>query len=264
VVHRDELRPIGASCLFLLPLCRCRRVSTDPGGSQLRCRRAGAGSTTTAVIADVADRYVVYDRPAVNRRDVRGTDVVDCGVVIEPPTIPIAAEIPDAHVAKSIVDAAVKADLRPPIAGTPEVHAVIPVPVARSPERADERRFHPGPRYPVVAINRVPGPVTGRPDEAGTGTKRLRINGQRRWGDGHGDAHSDVRVRGSRRHQHRHSHQGENQSSHRNSHDAPRNPSGAYGTRPDRVTETIGDPDPKARSGLPAQSIACLHKAPHP
>src|SRR5690242_7719722 len=131
-------------------------------------------------------RASVSHGPAVRVPDARIADVVDLTVIEEPSVLPIAALVARAGVAVAVVDAAVEADMRPPIAGVPEIGAVAPTPPRRRPIEPDRGRKHPGARHPVVVILAV-GPVAGCPDVAVAGDRRLLIDGQRRRRDPDGD-----------------------------------------------------------------------------
>ncbi len=177
MVYRHKLCAIATSCLLLLPLCSGWGVTPCAGRCQLGSGRLGSGSAIAAVEAGAAGSHVVDDGPAVDIGDIRRAYVTHCGVIIKESIAPVSAQITDAKVAEAIVNPAVETDHRAPIAGIPHVHALLPCPVPRSPERAHEGRWHPCAGHPVVAVNRVPGPVTGRPEVAGTGADRLRIHG---------------------------------------------------------------------------------------
>jgi len=73
------------------------------------------------------------DRPAIYSSYVGAAHVIDRAVVIKFPVPPISALVAVSIVTAAIVDTAVEADLRPPIAWVPNIQAVIPPPIARSP-----------------------------------------------------------------------------------------------------------------------------------
>ena len=74
------------------------------------------------------------------------------------------------------------------------VNAVVPSPVAGSPQQADGTD-HPGAGHPVVTGVVVPGPVAGSPQIAGAGAERLLINRQRGRSDADRDADRNLRGR---------------------------------------------------------------------
>ena len=73
------------------------------------------------------------DWPAIYCSDVRAAHVIDRAVIIEFPVSPVSALVAVSGVTAAIVDTAVEADLRPPIALVPNIKAVIPPPIAWSP-----------------------------------------------------------------------------------------------------------------------------------
>src|SRR5580658_7775660 len=157
-----------------------------------------ADAARAAVEARMADVLVVDDALIVDVADVHTAEIGDAAVVEVGAMGPIAAMEADAGIAEAVIDAAIEADMRPPIAGVPDIEAVAPTPVARSPEKPDRRRHHPGARDPVIA-GRTPGPIARSPHVAGSGQRRLRIDRdrRRRHVDGNPDAHLGARS-GSR------------------------------------------------------------------
>lgn len=155
---------IGAGHLALMRLGRGQVGVVLARSGHFRRVRTSIDSPGATVEADVADMHVV------NARVVRVVDDVDVyvghGAVIEEMAAgPIAAEEAGAWIAEAIVDAAVEADMRPPIAGIPDIEAVIPAPIAGSPEKADNGRLNPRAGNPIIAVITV-GPITRSPDVA--------------------------------------------------------------------------------------------------
>jgi hypothetical protein len=97
-----------------------------------RGTRSGRKPTGSAVVADVVSRVNVYG-PAVSVAKVPASDIVHIRVVAELIVTPVAALVADATVSVTIVDAAVEADFRTPIAIIPGIPAVVPTPITRSP-----------------------------------------------------------------------------------------------------------------------------------
>jgi hypothetical protein len=83
------------------------------------------------VVVGVADATVIHIVK------VAAAQVIYPAVVVEGAVIPVSAFIATPTVAEAIIDAAVKADLRPPITVIPSVAIIAPSPVARSPQVAD-------------------------------------------------------------------------------------------------------------------------------
>jgi hypothetical protein len=111
----------------------------------------------------------------------RGVYAHDRGVVEELPALPISALEAGAHVPESIKNATVEADLFSPVASVPEVNAVAPAPISRSPEETDFGGENPRAGHPVVvAIVIVPSPIAGRPHIALARTDGLYVHRQKR------------------------------------------------------------------------------------
>src|SRR5580700_3460517 len=130
-----------------------------------------------AVAAVVADTGIVVhdDRLVIDIGHVGDVYVSDAPVVEKSVTSPLTAEKSDARVAKAVVDATVKADVRTPVAAVPNVESIIPTPIAGSPEHPN-RGEYPGSGHPVIAIVVIPSPVPGRPEIARAGAKGLHVN----------------------------------------------------------------------------------------
>ena len=153
--------------------------------------RSRVGSTIAAVVADAIHARIVDDRLVVRVMNDGGVYVHDRGVVKEVAASPVSALKASAHVSESIKNATVEADLVSPIASVPEVNAVAPSPISRSPQETDFGRENPRARHPVVVtIGIVPSPIAGRPEIAFTRTDGLYVNRQkrRRNRDRHADA----------------------------------------------------------------------------
>src|SRR5208282_140888 len=120
----------------------------------------GSDSTGSAVIADVVCRVDV-DGLAVCVVKVPATDIVHIRVIAELIVLPVAALVAEATIAVAIVDAAVEADFRTPIALIPSIRAI------------------------------AASPVTGRPEITLLRANRLRIRKQRGWSDS--DRDSELR-----------------------------------------------------------------------
>ena len=115
-------------------------------------------------------------------------------VVEEVAAAPFAARKAPAHIAESIVHAAVVADMRSPVACVKEINAVLKAPVRRRPKNARFRRRHPCARHPVVPdIGVVISPIPWRPDISIRWAQRLLIHRQHRRSNGDVDKHSGKR-----------------------------------------------------------------------
>jgi hypothetical protein len=80
---------------------------------------------------------LVYNGGVVDISDVG--DVVNRAVVVELAITPVSSLVPISVIAISIIDAAIEADFRTPVAGVPQVCAVAPSPITRRPQKAGLR-----------------------------------------------------------------------------------------------------------------------------
>ena len=150
-------------------------------GRALRSGRLGFQSVCATHIADI--RAVTdHQRLFVDVRDMNRPEIVGRPVIGEVIAVPAPAVIAAAAVAIAVVDAAVEADLRPPITGIECVAAVDPAPIGRRPQHADDRRLYPGARHPVVARVGI-GPIPWGPKITDLRHWRLNIDRQSRWRD---------------------------------------------------------------------------------
>jgi hypothetical protein len=98
------------------------------------------------------------------------------GVVAETASFPSAASIAMAAITIAIVNATIKAYMRPPVAGVKSVYATGIAPVSRRPVKAGVWWGYPDPWYPVIAaFVIIISPVTGLPYIAVSGAFRLYI-----------------------------------------------------------------------------------------
>ncbi len=184
VIDVEELRTI----LSRLPRVHClrRQWRQVPFTRRLQLRWSGtrfnaavAASIADAVIVVIVDGHVVHvDIPYDRRVYIR-----DRAVVIEIVVVPVATVIATANISMPIVDAAVVADMRSPVAVIPAVTIVHPAPVAGCPQSANIRCDHPDARNPEVP-GRLVSPISRRPEVVRPRTHRLLVNRQRRRGLG--------------------------------------------------------------------------------
>src|SRR5215510_4719647 len=134
---------------------------------------ASVGAAGTAVEADAIDcSVVVDDSRVVGVADDGDVHVGHGAVVVVVATAPIAAEEPNAGIAEAVVNSAVEADCRSPVAFIPDVVAVFPSPIAWSPQQAFLWRKHPCAGDPEVAVGTV-SPVAWSPEVARSRTEGL-------------------------------------------------------------------------------------------
>lgn len=95
-------------------------------------RWASGDAASTAVEAHMAG-VKLGNGPAVGVVELVHVDVIHCAVVEEVAAIPVAAVVTRSEITEAVVDAVVEADLRAPISGMPDIHAVAPAPPSGSP-----------------------------------------------------------------------------------------------------------------------------------
>src|SRR5579863_744519 len=161
---------IGAGSGNVLRLNRCWSDVAFAGGEALLRRGLMLDSAGSAVVGNVGVVHdgVVMDDGLVHVGvvDDGRVHVNDCGVIGELAAAPLAAGKADAHVAEAIVDTAVEADVRSPVAFVEEELAAFPTPPGRGPQKADGGRGNPGAGNPVIPVGTV-GPVAGSPHQVG-------------------------------------------------------------------------------------------------
>ena len=92
---------------------------------------------------------------------------------------PVAALVAVADIAKTVVDAAIEADVLAPVAVIEPVMVIPVAPVAGRPQSTLVGSLHPRAGHPVVAIW-TPRPIARRPERVVVGRGRLVVVGQRR------------------------------------------------------------------------------------
>jgi hypothetical protein len=131
-------------------------------------------SASSTVIAHAVYGHVV-DNSFVVHMHICDVHVIHCTVIGEVAMIPISAFVAVTYVSETVVHSTVKADMRTPISGVPNVGAFAPSTITGCPEEADLRRHDPRARHPVIPVIAI-CPITGRPNVALAGTKRLCVN----------------------------------------------------------------------------------------
>jgi hypothetical protein len=90
---------------------------------------------------------------------------------------PVAALVAESDVAIAVIDAAIVADVRAPVATVKTVAVIVVAPVAGSPECTLVGSLDPPAGHPVITAL-TPCPVAGRPEIAVAGSRGLIIVGQ--------------------------------------------------------------------------------------
>jgi hypothetical protein len=162
MVHRSQHRMISAGSPLMLCLRRRQPHMRISPRSLLRRRRPSRQASSPAVIAHPAHRPVIHRAARVNVIESSSVYPVHRAVVIESSMVPVPALISDSYIAEAIVDAAIEAHRRPPVARIPQISAVAPAPISRRPQQANLGRLNPRSRNPVVALVAI-SPVARRP-----------------------------------------------------------------------------------------------------
>ena len=146
-----KLSPVGAGSALILDLRPhgCGMLLTQR--SQFRWSCAHLHSAPSAVETDTcAAPVAAADGAVVDVVHHGDVDVVDRAVVVEVAAAPVTALVADADIAKAVVDAAIVADVRAPVATVKSVAVMPEAPVAGGPESALVGSFNPDSGHPVV------------------------------------------------------------------------------------------------------------------
>jgi len=175
MVNRRELLTVPRRLPLVLDLRSHRRNGTFPPHRLFSRCRPRVDSPSAAVVADTVHRDVV-DRVVVNVVNDVDVDTCHVAVISEDGMFPISPLVAAPAVSETVVDAAVKPDMRTPISMMPPVAGALISPIRRRPQRADERGKHPRSGNPVVsALSIAPNP--GCPDVVIAWAFRLRVFG---------------------------------------------------------------------------------------
>jgi hypothetical protein len=193
LVHAREQLAIVNRSLLMLSLNRQGSLVLLMLRGQLLRGRTRRNAAVTPVVADMVHGGVVHDDClVVDVRNVGNVHVGHAAVVIEVASAPLATVETFTGISEAVVNAAVEADVRAPVAAVEKVEAFVPSPPSRSPEHS-YGSDHPGAWHPVIAVIVVPRPIAGRPEIAGSGTDGLGVNRQGGRSDSYRDSHSDLR-----------------------------------------------------------------------
>jgi len=191
MVHGSKQSPICTGSLLVLRLLGSHGDVPLTPSSHLPRSRPGSYASGATVEANPVCRSVDYSSvvSAAHNRDV---DVCHSAVVEVRAVSPVAAEEANASVAETVINSAIVADFRSPVASVPVIEAVFPFPIPRGPEQTDLRRLRPGARNPEVTTRAV-SPIAGNPYVAGARADGLHIHRQSRRPNPNGNAHGNLR-----------------------------------------------------------------------
>src|SRR5712691_5309621 len=194
VVHRRPLRTICARYVFVLDLLSSSFKMMLVLRNPFAFAGARLNSVRPAVVADVIDRGVVhYHGSVVGVVDDRGVDVGHRAVVHKLSSAPFPAPKTHARVAVPVINAAVEANMRSPIAAVPYVKAIGKYPISRRPKETGFRGQDPRSGNPVIAVFAI-GPISGSPDITRGRANRLDIHRQHRRPDPDRNAYRDLCI----------------------------------------------------------------------
>src|SRR5229473_1906039 len=176
VIFRRPLPPVRARRMLVLDLFVPRFDVMLVLRNSLALVFTRLNSVRPAVVADVIDRGVVhYHGSVVGVVDDSGVDVGHRAVVHKFSSAPFPAPKTHARVAVPVINAAVEADVRSPIAAMPYINAFRKAPITWRPEETGFRGHNPGSRHPVITVVAI-RPISGRPDITRAGANRLGVH----------------------------------------------------------------------------------------
>jgi hypothetical protein len=134
MVHGGKLIPVDAGIMLMRHLhCGCLYM-TVMCGSLLFRSRPGIDPARSAIIADTVDSRISYDRTIdIGVVDDRSVDIGHRRIISETTAFPTPADISRTEISASIIDTAVKADVRPPIPRMPGIDPIAISPITRCP-----------------------------------------------------------------------------------------------------------------------------------
>lgn len=186
VILRKTIAAIQARAMFMLALiARELDVTIMLGDPFFRPRlahdSARAVERESRSTGDHNGSVNIYMREADSHRQ-------DRRVVFEYPTGPSSADEADPVVSEPVVHAAIKSDMRTPVARVPDVSSTLKPPISGRPEQSGRRRLNPHAGNPVIPRGRIVRPISRRPQIADGGARRQFVNRQnrRRDCDNHG------------------------------------------------------------------------------
>jgi hypothetical protein len=202
MVGRSKSIPVEAGGMVVVELFGCRLDMIFAGKRAFLCGRLTGDPTRTVKAGAVVDHRGVVDNSTVDVGvvDNRGVDVDHRGIIPVYAAGPAAADKTDATIAAAIITPAIEADVCAPVAAMPAIYTADKAPVTGRPQKAGLGRSNPDTGNPIIPIDVIIGPVTGRPQVPLNGTRRLYIDreGWRRRPDRNADGETELSGRGRR------------------------------------------------------------------
>ena len=149
-------------------------------GRFLFARGTRVDAAITTVVADAIFSAFMASR-FVDVMDVAGVYVPHRAIVEKMSVVPAATFEAFPEVAKAVVDAAIEANARTPVAFMKNKSLAAPTPPCGSPEVTHFGRQNPGAGHPIIIVSVfVPSPIAGGPDVTITGAEWLLVDGKSR------------------------------------------------------------------------------------
>jgi hypothetical protein len=172
VIRRSKKLTVVAGFTFVMPLFGKRHPMRFMAPSLFfHCWTHQHSAGTVEAHVNVVHDHVA----AINVVHHANVYVENCAVVKECAASPFSPHKAYAAVPEAVVNAAVEADVRRPIATVPAVAAVFKAPIAGRPKHARGRNY-PRARNPIIAAILIPSPIPGRPEIAGARAGGLVID----------------------------------------------------------------------------------------
>jgi hypothetical protein len=105
---------------------------------------------------------VIGDRVVIDVVNDGSIHIVHGAIVVEYTSVPVPSLIAATAITEAVIDTAIEADVRTPVAVMPPIAPAKERPIRRRPERTDVGSNYPCSRNPVIAAGSV-SPVTGGP-----------------------------------------------------------------------------------------------------
>jgi len=173
VIDRCKIPAIRSRRLHMLLLRRHRWRMLLVQSREFRPLRSRL-NPSGPVVAHPVIVGVVVDSVVVNIVNNRRVYIVDRPVIVKSGSVPIATLVPEPHITKTVIYAAVVANMATPISAVIPIPAAFVPPVSGRPQRSLVRCRYPSAWHPVVAIRRIV-PIAGRPNIPVAGAWRLVI-----------------------------------------------------------------------------------------
>jgi hypothetical protein len=188
---REELAVFRRS-LLMVNLSRQGKLAAFMLGRAFSPSRTRLNPAITTVVTDAVEGGVIDDHGlVVNIRDISYVYVGDTAVIVEFVPTPLATVKTFPGVAESVINSAIKSDMRTPVSEMKDVEPFVPFPPSGSPEHA-HRGEHPRAGHPIIAVVLVPSPIARRPQIARSRTEGLRIYRKGRRGYAYRKEHTDL------------------------------------------------------------------------